>query len=363
MIAFILIVSTGAYLAFVSFIIVGLFKHSYQPINAFKESPFISIIIAARNEETYLPNLIQDLVKQEYPTDKLEVIIIDDRSTDSTQEIISEAESNYSFIKQIKITETSQEIMPKKNALTQGINEATGEIILSTDADCRVGKLWVASMAYSIIKNQGISIGYSKVIAHSFFDHYQRIDFLGIIAANTGAGGWDKFWSGTGQNLGYLKRDFELINGFESVKHEVSGDDMYLVQSISKINNAVINIEPASFVTTYGMKTIGEFLNQRIRWASNSKKNWEKEPLFFLFLSLAFSINFSILLSIFLGGNEWKFVFLLKFIFEGITVYCGARLFETQIKLFPYIIWSLAQPFYIPFVAISGILNQYNWKK
>ena len=74
MIAFILIVSTGAYLAFVSFIIVGLFKHSYQPINPFKESPFISIIIAARNEEAYLPNLIQDLVKQEYPTDKLEVM-------------------------------------------------------------------------------------------------------------------------------------------------------------------------------------------------------------------------------------------------------------------------------------------------
>ena len=363
MISFLLILSAGLYLAFVVFIITGLFKHSEQHFNTYDDPPFVSIIIAARNEEFHLPNLIQDLIKQDYPTDKLEVIIINDRSTDSTQDIINEAESNYSFIKQITISEISQEMMPKKYALTQGINIAKGEIILSTDADCRLGKLWVASMVYSVISNQSIIVGYSKINAQSFFEHYQKIDFLGIMAANAGAGGWGKFWSGTGQNLGYLKKDFDLINGFESVKNEASGDDMHLVQSISKINSAKINIEAASFVTTAAMATIPKFLNQRIRWASNSKKNMDKQPLFFLFLSSAFMTNTFLLLSFLLNVSLWKIIFLLKFIFEGLTVYFGGRLFDTQIKLLPYVIWSLAQPFYIPIVAILGIINKYSWKK
>ena len=79
------------YLFFIIFIVTGLFKHSVLPIHSSIELPMVSIIIAARNEETFLPNLIQDLIKQEYPLDKLEVIIINDRSTDSTKEILAKA--------------------------------------------------------------------------------------------------------------------------------------------------------------------------------------------------------------------------------------------------------------------------------
>ena len=63
-------------LCFILFITSGLFKHSLLPIKTSKELPKVSVIIAARNEEMVLPSLIQDLVNQEYPLDKLEVIII-----------------------------------------------------------------------------------------------------------------------------------------------------------------------------------------------------------------------------------------------------------------------------------------------
>ena len=78
---------SGVYLAFILFIISGLFKHSILPISSSNRLPSISVVIAARNEEKHLPNLIQDLMKQEYPLDKLEAIIVDDRSTDLTPEI------------------------------------------------------------------------------------------------------------------------------------------------------------------------------------------------------------------------------------------------------------------------------------
>ena len=231
------------YLFFIIFIVTGLFKHSVLPIQSSIELPMVSIIIAARNEEASLPSLIQDLINQEHPLDKLEVIIINDRSTDSTKEILAKAEEDYALIKTITVQQASSNMTPKKHALTLGIESAQGNIIVLTDADCRVGKLWASSMAYSVMNKDCICIGYSEIgfYNNSLFEQYQHIDFLSIISANTGAAGWGYFWSGTGQNLAFYKDDFISINGFEPVKDQISGDDMYLVQAISKLKSIMVH--------------------------------------------------------------------------------------------------------------------------
>ena len=300
--------SAGIYLAFVLFIIAGLFRHNEQSIISTDQPPVVSVVIAARNEEKNLPDLILDLVHQEYPLDQLEIIIVDDRSTDSTAKVLKEAAENYAAVNYIRVEELPTEMTPKKHALTLGIEMAKGDVILTTDADCRLGKLWVSSMAYSVIQQDSISIGYSKVAGELFFERIQMLDFLGILTANAGAGGWGHFWSGTGQNLAYKKSDFEAIGGFEPVKDKISGDDMYLVQSISKFKNGIINIDMNAFVTTAAMPTFSDFINQRIRWSSNSKDNAMQNHLFFAFLSSAFLCNSTLLLSFFFV-HSWLFAF------------------------------------------------------
>ena len=359
--SFLLILSTGLYLAFILYIIAGLFRHNEQPITSTEETPFVSVVIAARNEEQNLPDLIQDLVNQEYPLDKLEVIIVDDRSTDSTSTILTEATENFAFIKQIRVDDRSVDMTPKKHALNLGINASKGEVIVSTDADCRVGKLWVSSMAYSVVQQGGISVGYSKIAGESFFEQVQRVDFLGIVAANAGVGGWGQFWSGSGQNLAYKKSDFEAIDGFEWVKDKPSGDDMYLVQSISKLKSGVINIDPNSFVTTSAVQSLREFMNQRTRWSSNSRVNVRQNHLFFAFLFSAFLCNTTILLS-FLFGNAWLFAFSMKFILEGCVIFLGGKLFDTKVNPLVYFAWAFAQPVYIPVVGLMGLQNRFTWK-
>ena len=250
---------------------------------------------------------------------------------------------------------------PKKHALNMGILKANGKIIISTDADCRVGISWVSSMTNSTLKSKGISIGFSKIEAGTIFEKYQFIDFLGIITSNAGACGWGKFWSGTGQNISYFKKDFEQIKGFEPVKNEISGDDMYLVQEISKIKTGFINIDPKSYVITKPMKTLGSFINQRIRWASNSKKNFKNNNLFFAFLFFAFLSNTLILFSIITNKN-WVYPFIIKAFLEGVVLFLGSKLFNTKIDFFTYILWSLIQPIYIPFISIMGLRNKFYWK-
>ena len=89
---------------------------------------------------------------------------------------------------------------------------------------------------------------------------------MAILIANAGA----SFGINIGQELGkilhIIKKDYFEIGGFDPVKNKISGDDMYLVQSISNIKRGYIHIDPNSFVKTKAMSTIKDFINQRIRW-------------------------------------------------------------------------------------------------
>ena len=361
---YLLLTFTVAYLLFTLFIISGLFKHNILPISNSVSLPFVSIIIAARNEETNLPPLINDLIKQEYPLGKFEIIIINDRSIDSTQKILDEASENYSFIKNIKINKMSEEMTPKKHAIDLGIKESKGEVIIATDADCRVGSLWVASMTYNLINKNGVVIGYSEIDdkTGTFFERYQKLDFLAIITANAGAAGWNHYWSGTGQNLAYFKKDYLEIGGFEPVKDQISGDDMYLVQAISNLKGGHVNIDPNSHVRTKAMSSIEDFINQRIRWSSNSKSNFKNTPIFFMFLIVSFFENLLILFSIILFKKGF-FMWGIKALVDGIVILFGARLFDKHFDIKTYFFWAILQPLYIPFIGALGLFNKFSWKK
>ena len=359
----IILICLTLYVMFIIFIISGLFRHRTLPIISLsKGMPNVSVVIAARNEEDNIQNIIDDLISQEYPLDKLEVIIVNDRSTDSTENLLKQAEDNYAFIKIITVTEKSKNMAPKKNALTVGIQNSNGEIIVLTDADCRVGKLWVSSMVYSVVNRDSIIIGFSKIKDNGgIFEQYQQLDFLSIISANAGAAGWGYFWSGTGQNIAFFKNDFYSINGFDPVKEKISGDDMYLVQAITKLRNGYTHIDPNSFVTTIPMQTIKSFINQRIRWSSNSKMNLTSSPLFFGFLATMFLYNIVLFLYL-LKGENWFFLFSVKFIFDGIVISLGAQLFNTKINIKSYCIWAVLQPLYIPMIGLLGLRGKYSWK-
>ncbi len=361
---YLLLIFTIIYLLFTIFIISGLFRYNILPISNSNAHPFVSVIIAARNEENNLPLLIDDLINQEYPLEKFEVIIVNDRSSDSTQSILDKASENYSFIKSITIGEKSKRMTPKKNAIDIGIKNSEGEIILATDADCRVGSLWLASMTYSLINKNGVIIGFSEIEDKegTFFEKYQKIDFLAIIAANAGAAGWSHHWSGTGQNLAYYKKDYLEIGGFEPVKDKISGDDMYLVQAISRLKNGFVHIDPNSHVKTNAMKSLKGFVNQRIRWSSNSKSNFRKTPVFFVFLTVSFLENLFILLSIIVlkkGFLIWG----IKITIDGIVILFGSRLFEKNFDIKTYLFWAILQPFYIPYIGTLGLFNKFSWKK
>lgn len=361
--SYLILICITCYALFITFILSGLFRHKVLKVSSYDALPRVSVVIAARNEEDQISNLINDLIIQEYPIDQLEIVLVNDRSTDSTLDIITEASNNYAFIKVVSINEESKEMTPKKNALTKGIESALGEIVVLTDADCRVGKLWVSSMAYSVMNQNCISIGFSEVTNEndSLFDRYQRIDFFSIIIANAGVSGWGAFWSGSGQNLAFYKNDFEAIGGFQDVRKRISGDDMYLVQAISNLKNGYVHIDPNSFVKTSPVKSVSSFFNQRVRWSSNAKMNFYDAPLFFGFLLTMMIYNLLILFS-FLLGNPWLSLLSIKFILDALVIFLGGKLFDRNMDILAYCVWAILQPIYVPLIGIWGIRGKFYWK-
>ena len=329
--------------------------------------PTISIVIAVRNEESNLQLLLKSLVEQDYPKEKIEIVIVSDRSTDGSWQIINDFSDLYPFVKGIKLDQKNDEMTPKKYALTCGINNTNGEIILSTDGDCIVPKGWSLSMVNSFKENTGIVVGRSSInlSISSFFNQYQSIDFLGIMAANAGAIGWKKGWSGSGQNIAYRRNAFEKIRGFLPVSKALSGDDMYLVQSISKDHDIQFNIDPNSFIYTEPSPSIKAFMNQRIRWASNSRSLWRSNIFFLFFLITAYISNSILIVS--LWHNELllilPFLFFIKIISDALVLYTGSIKLDVSFQKIHFIVWSILQPIYIPLTGVLGLVGWFKWKE
>ena len=362
-----LVIITAGYACFTLFFLTGLWRLNRRPPVPTPPSwPTVSVIVAARNEELTLPHLLRDLTHQDYPTDRLEIVVVNDRSNDGTPGIMEQFQRQYPQVHGLHITESNPSMTPKKYALTKALEVATGKIILTTDADCRVKATWVTSMVREFTPDTGIVVGFSAIDTSksSFFVRYQAVDFLGLMAANAGAIGWGRNWSGSGQNLAYRRKNFEAIHGFQPVAQQVSGDDMYLVQAISRQARLRFNANPESFVTTTPVPRLGTFLAQHIRWASNSRKALHSDPLFLAFLVTAFLCN-TLLLFGFVFHAWWPWVMIpfgVKFVLDALVIFTGAQRFDQMVDPAVYCVWNVAQPVYIPLVGLLGLAGKFKWK-
>jgi len=98
-----------------------------------KSAPVVSIIVPALNEEKEIAAALQSLLRQDYPN--LEIIVINDRSTDKTGEILDELARNHSILQVIHKTELPEGWLGKNHALYIGSTQARGQYLLFTDAD------------------------------------------------------------------------------------------------------------------------------------------------------------------------------------------------------------------------------------
>ncbi len=367
LLAFILFLSLGVYTVYVLFFLAGLLRLKQAEDNDKLELPFVSVIVAARNEEKFLPALLKDLSKQDYPKDKIEFLIVDDRSTDDTWTIITKHEQTDKRFKGLQIRAVNPHLVSKKNALTQAIDKARGEIIITTDADCRVPDTWVYSMQNHFNSETGAVVGYSRVAKGdgSLFARYQQVDFLALMSANAGSLGWGRVVSGSGQNMAFRKNLFNKVGGYQDISDNPSGDDVFLIVQIGKLAAVRFNSDHRSFVDTHPSPGIGSFISQRMRWSFDVGILIKFNPFPLVFLGSAFVFNLILLMNLLFPALRTVpvfTVFIFKALLDSLVIGLGAHRLKTLVSLPALLAWTLIQPFYIPFIGIAGRIGKFRWK-
>jgi len=332
----------------------------------------ISVIIPARNEENNIAACLDSLAAQDYPKELLEIIVADDHSTDDTAGIVARyAKSGITLLELKKeLIDSRESSGSKKAAITAAINKSTGELIITTDADCNFPQKWLSTLVsfYETYNPVFIAapVNYSK--EKNALDIFQTLDFLslqGITAASVSSGFHTMC---NGANLAYEKKAFETVGGFVGIDQIASGDDMLLMHKIYMLNpkKVMYCLSPDTIVETKPAENIKPFLNQRIRWASKALVYHDKR--IFYVLMLVYLLN-SLLLAFFIYSLltihlTWALVMLIlvKTIVELAFLIPVARFYKKTSLLYYFL---PAQPFHILYTVIAGFLGQagsYEWK-
>jgi len=190
----------------------------------------VTVVVAARNEQENIGKCLNALVNQSYTSEKYEIIIVDDRSTDKTVDIIKSYCKTYPQVKLIQVTELHDSISPKKHALETGIEAAQGEIILTTDADCIPASGWIKGMVSYFETDVGLVAGFSpleKAGEKTIFSRLMTLDSLSLAAMAAGSFGLSKPLTCNGRNLAYRKETYQSVDGFKEILHCFQGTVLF----------------------------------------------------------------------------------------------------------------------------------------
>ncbi len=327
---------------------------------------FISIIIPFRNEEKNINGLLEDLASQDYPEEFYEVILINDHSEDLSASIIEPFCSNY---KNFRLVHLRENFYGKKEAIETGIRNAAGELIVTTDADCRTGDRWLSVIAdyYFRYNKPEMIIGLVDMISEKgLYNKFQQLEFLSLVGSGAGAAGISRPVFCSGANLIYRKSLYD-INKDPLNKKLVSGDDTLFMLNLKRDRNHKIRLlkSKEAVVYTRPQLTIGEFIGQRIRWTSKARFYKDHDIIYTSVIVLA--LNLSVLISLilfFTTSNYLLYPVLLfgKTLTDLIFMNSILKFFNKRELLKFVILLQIIYPLYISIIGIYGNFAGFSWK-
>jgi 1,2-diacylglycerol 3-beta-glucosyltransferase len=312
-----LIIVTISYLCEAGLLLFGLRRN--QDCLADSSDLFVSVIIAARNEETDLPNCLESAANQTYSKSKYEIIVVNDGSTDGTETISRDFIQRYPNIKLVNVQEDGY-LRGKANALAQGIDAAKGEIILITDADCTVLPTWIEQTAKRYANETGLIGGFTLQKAETPFEGMQSLDWVFILGVAAATANLKHPLGSIGNNLSFRKSAYDQIGGYRKIKFSVT-EDYTVVQAIVGTHkwNYFYPIDPKHLVVSKPCPNLLTLLRQKHRWG---KGGLDMKPAGFAIMVIGFFMHLSPFIMLYWGGIvETAAAFMIKFIADYIFLY------------------------------------------
>lgn len=316
----------------------------------------VSLVIAVRNESTVLKNLIESIYLQSYSN--LEVIFVNDHSEDNSLSILNDAP-----LKNFKVI-SLRDCSGKKAAISAGVEIATGDLIVCTDADCTFSSDWITSIVSFYVQYSAnfISGPVKYETENTIFNHFQAIELMALSASGAASLSFNRPIMANGANIAFKKSAFLEVGGYGQIDHIASGDDILLMLKINKKfpNSCMFMKNITAVVSTQPSQTIKELYFQRKRWASK----WKVYQDFYIQSTslIVFAANLLLFLSFFVSIPMAVILMLLKTIVDGLLLERASSFYNIKIKWILFVCYQLIYPIYVLFFGIVGRMGSYKWK-
>lgn len=328
-----------------------------------EDFPLLSILVAARNEEKNLPQLLKCIAAQDYPAQRMELIIVNDHSEDDTVMIATEAARRDGRISILHLNDR----LGKKAAVEAGVKAARGEWIVTTDADCHMGAQWLSKLAQEMNARTGFVSGPVQLTGDGWFAQMQALEFAGLNAVGAASIEAGEPNLCNGANLAYRKELFAAVGGFGGHEHLASGDDEFLMHKISAAGwRIAFAADPLCIVKTAACENLRAFALQRRRWVSKSRHYSRRSLTLILVSAWLAMLSFPLLAAFTVSDARWGWAlaaaFALKVLAEAAVLLPATRFFGN----FNLLIWLLPEQLlhiaYLLWAGVAGNAGEFEWK-
>jgi len=220
---------------------------------------------------------VESLLQLDYPKESFEILLINDRSSDRTPELIEELKKKSARIKTLHIKSGVPGLSGKANAIAQGMENCSGELILVTDGDCRVPTSWAREHAAYCQQNVGLVGGFTlldeKNDGASLFGKIQSLDWAYLLSVGTGFMGFGIPLSVLGNNFSFRREAYEEVGGYRNMGFTIIEDFALMKTLVKKTSWKVLYpIDSKMLVYSHPMSNVSKFYSQRKRWSAGGKE-------------------------------------------------------------------------------------------
>lgn len=334
--------------------------------------PSVSVVVPARNEEHDIEACLESLRAADYPAAKIEIIVVDDFSTDGTAERVrahQPAGMVGEEMGRVRLVEmpasTAHNGNHKPAAVARGVDAATGDVILTTDADCTVPPTWIKSMVKRCTPETPFVAG-PVAYKHDnlFLPRLQALELIGLVGYGAGTleMGVPTFCNSA--NVAYRR---DVVEACKPGPTGAAQDEMLLQYvAYDTDRNVAFNPDPGALITTSPAVSFPAYLQQQARWAHMGLRYpfalpkamvvslWAAHAALFLTGAAALALP------------AWRqpmlVVFLVKMAVDATLATPAARHFGQRGLLRSAVPTELLLLFAVPLVGILGTFGAVEWK-
>jgi cellulose synthase/poly-beta-1,6-N-acetylglucosamine synthase-like glycosyltransferase len=324
--------------------------------------PSVTIVVAARNEEKNILNCLNSLNDVQYNEEKIEIVIVNDNSSDKTGELIEGFIKDKPKFKMLMPEGQIGKLNGKANALALAIKNSSNEIILTTDADCTVPPSWAKIIASYYQNDVVVVCGYTTQKDFSAFTGMQAVDFIYLLGVAAGTINFNKPLSCIGNNMSYRRSAYNAVGGFEALPFSVTEDSQLMLKIAQLENSKVIYpLENDALVVSEPCPNLASLFWQKKRWGVGGLDIgfWG-----YIIMLPSFLTHLCLLISPFFYSAQVAYLIFFKLFIDFFFLYPLHKQLKLKLRFRSFIAFEIYLLIYVLFLPIILLFSKnVKWKE